>query len=132
MEAVFAKMDSAIAKQDMKTFFGMFVPGYYMVDKNGKNMTHAEFRANIEGMLKSTVSVKSKTRVYNVQLMDTEVVVWMQQEMSWVQKVNGANQTGRSTTRWAESLVRRDGAWKFKSSQELFTDEPWTFKTTNN
>ncbi|MBC8063821.1 MAG: hypothetical protein H7Y17_03260, partial [Chlorobia bacterium] len=72
---------------------------------------------------------KSWIRVKNVQFQDQEVVVWIQHEMVWKEKSGNGWVSKKSTTRWAENLKQTPQGWKIKSSQQLMTNEPWTFKT---
>lgn len=129
MEAYYAKVDTLIETGNMKGFWALFAPGYYMVDTDGKRMDMAGYKAMVNGMGASMKIVDSTIRVKNVQFQDKELVVWVQQEMTWKQQFEGRWKTMKSTTRWAENLVMVGGSWKFKSSQQLMTNEPWTFKT---
>ncbi|HJP83168.1 MAG TPA: hypothetical protein VJ835_06635 [Fimbriimonadaceae bacterium] len=132
MENIFAKMDQYVMTDNMPAMWAMFHPGYYSVDTEGKRMTLAQFKAMVNGYRRSSKMVNCKTRIWNVQLQDQEAVVWVQQEMTWKEPAgNGRWAVKKSTTRWAENLVHGGPlGWQFKSSQQLMTNEPWTFKTT--
>jgi hypothetical protein len=129
-ERHYAQMDAAINSGNMKAFLGMFLPSFYVTSKQGVRMDFRQFKEMVSSMQGSTRDVRSRTRVHNVQLQEQEVVVWIQQEMSWKTKQGRGWATQKSTSRWAETLVWSNGQWKFASSQELFVDEPWSFKTT--
>ncbi|CAN5432968.1 hypothetical protein BH11ARM1_BH11ARM1_15110 [soil metagenome] len=131
-EDYFMKADMAINKGDVSGFLNMFAPSYYSVDTDGKRMEWSTFRSQVMGMMKSTKNVHSTIMIKNVQLMDNEIVVWTQQQLKYSVNQNGKWMPMVSTTRWAENLKKVDGKWKFASSQQLMTNEPWTFKTTGN
>lgn len=129
MEAYYAKMDSIVMNGKLSTFFGLFHPNYYVSDLDGKRMNLAEFKQMIGGMASSMKIVSHKSTIKNVQLQDQEAVVWLQNEMVWKEPSGSKWVTKKVTTRWAENLVPSNGSWKLKSSQQLMTNEPWSFKT---
>lgn len=131
MEAYYAKMDATIMKNDLKTFFAMFHPNYYVSDLDGKRMTFPEFKQMIGGMANNPGMklVSHKSIIKNVQLQDTEAVVWLENQMAWKEKSGNGWVTKKLTTRWAENLMPSGSSWRFKSSQQLMTNEPWSFKT---
>jgi hypothetical protein len=128
-EAMFHKMDWAINTGHMASYWSMFAPGYYSVDTEGRLYTLSQVRAMVAGAMNSGRNAHSTTAVKNVQLMDKEEVVWIEQRFSWEQNMNGHWMPMVQTTRWAENLKMVNGAWKFGSSQQLMTNEPWSFKT---
>jgi hypothetical protein len=129
LENYFAKVDTYIEKGNMPAFWALFHPGYYTVDTQGKRMELPAYKQMINGMAKGSKVVDSHIRVKNVQLQDQEAVAWIQHEMTWKEMENGRWVAKKSTTRWAENLVSSGSSWKFRSSQQLITNEPWTFKT---
>lgn len=129
MEAFYGKMDGYIVKDNIKAFFALFDSSYYLVDTEGRRMSLAEFKQMVQGMAHAAKMVSCVSRIKNVQLQDREAVVWIQTEMVWKEKSGNGWATKKSTTRWAENLVRSGNSWKFKSSQQLMTNEPWSFKT---
>jgi hypothetical protein len=128
-ETFFANLDKAINAKDNAKVFSMFAKDYYNVDLEGKSMDLAQFKGAIAMWLKSSKDMTSKTLIKNVQLQAQEAVVWTQQTISWKEMRNGKWVGLVETTRWAEQLRWTDGGWKFSSSQQLPTNEPWTFKT---
>lgn len=129
LETWFGKVDTYIEKGNMTAFWSLFHPGYYTVDTQGKRMELPAYKQMINGMAQGSKVVDSNIRVKNVQLQDQEAVAWIQHELTWKENVNGKWLAKKSTTRWAENLVSSGGGWKFRSSQQLITNEPWTFKT---
>ena len=129
VENFFAKFDAYIGAKDTKGLFTLFAPGYYSVDKQGKRTELAEWKKGVLGANKTTKDIKSHIQIKNVQLQDQEIVVWIQQKITYTSKQNGKWVTATSTSRWAETLKATDAGLKSVSSQELFTNEPWTFKT---
>lgn len=130
METFYEKLDNIVEKGTVQQFFTLFDPSYYLVDTQGKRMNFAQFKQMVNGMAQGAKIVKSESRIKNVQLQDQEAVVWIQNEMVWKERSGNGWATKKSTTRWAENLVRKGNTWRFKSSQQLMTDEPWSFKTT--
>lgn len=129
MEAFYGKMDAIIVKGTVKEFFTLFDPSYYLVDTEGQRMSLAQFKQMVNGMAQGAKMVSYVSRIKNVQLQDQEAVVWIQNEMVWKEKSGNGWATKKSTTRWAENLIRKGNSWRFKSSQQLMTNEPWSFKT---
>lgn len=127
----FAQADMAINKGNTKAFYGMFAPGYYNVDTQGKQMSWSQFKSSISMFMKQAKDIHSTTEIKNVQLMSDEEVVWTEQVITYSVKSNGRWVKMKETSRWAENLKMVDGKWKFASSQQLMTNEPWSFKTTN-
>jgi len=131
MEAIFLKWDKVVMGDSLAAVWPFFHKGYYMVDTEGRRMNFPEFKQMVIQMAKSSKMVSTRTRIWNVQLQDQEAVVWVQNEMVWKEQAGGKWATKRATTRWAENLVRGGiHGWQFRSSQQLMTNEPWTFKTT--
>jgi len=128
-EAFFHKYDQMINKGDLNGYMGLLTKDYTSVDKQGKSMNKAELRAYISGMMPSSRNFHSVTTVKNVQLQSEEASVWVVNVMTMEQKVNGRWQKVKMTSRFCETLTRAEGPWKIKYSQELMTDEPWSFKT---
>jgi ketosteroid isomerase-like protein len=130
MEALFGKLDKAVAAKDMKTLFAHFDGSFVWIDQNGNRADLAQFKKNISDWILAAEGIESKTRIKNVQLQTREAVVWTEQTLSWVAKgPDGKKTRMTSTTRWAETLAWKNGAWRITQSQELFQDEPWTFRT---
>lgn len=129
--ALFARADSLVNAGKYAAFLNMFAPGYYSVDLQGKRMTYGQLKHDVMGMSKMARSIHSTTTVKNVQLMNDEEVVWTEQKVQYSIKRNGRWVSMIETTRWAENLKMVDGQWKFASSQQLMTNEPWSFKTNN-
>jgi hypothetical protein len=130
-EDMFHKMDWAVNSGHMAAYWSMFAPDYYTVDTEGHRMTLSQMKGMVAGYMKTGRHPHSVTTVKNVQLMDKEEVVWIEQKFSWEQNMNGHWMPMVQTTRWAENLKTVDGAWKFGSSQQLMTNEPWSFKTSH-
>jgi hypothetical protein len=131
METIFAKWDKVVMGDSVAAAWPFFHKGYYLVDTEGRRMNFPEFKQMVIQMSKSAKMVSSRTRIWNVQLQEQEAVVWVQNEMVWKEQAGGKWSTKKSTTRWAENLVRGGiHGWQFRSSQQLMTNEPWTFKTT--
>ena len=128
-ESFFAQLDASINKNKPTVFFSMLAPGYYNVDTDGHKMTYSQFKAGVMQMWSNAKDVTSTTTIKNVQLMNDEEVVWTQQVMTWKMRKGNGWVTMKETTRWAENLKMVDGKWKLASSQQLMTNEPWTFKT---
>jgi len=128
-EAFFSKIDAGINSGKTATLFQMFEKDYYNVDLEGRRMDLAGFKKAIMAWEKATRDMKSKTVVKNVQLQNQEAVVWTEQTMWWKAMRNGRWVQMKETSRWAEQLRWTDGGWKFSSSQQLMTNEPWSFKT---
>lgn len=131
MEAYYAKMDTTVEKGSLNSFFALFHPNYYVSDLDGKRMNLAQFKQMITGMATSPDMklVSHKSNIKNVQLQDQEVVVWLENTMSWKEKSGNGWVVKKLTTRWAENLVASGSSYKIKSSQQLMTNEPWSFKT---
>ena len=129
--ALFAQADSYVNKGKLSKFYGMFAPGYYSVDTQGNKMWMSDFKAGMGGWMKSVKDIHAKTEIKNVQLMNDEEVVWTERVMTFKMKMNGRWTTMKETSRWAENLKMVNGKWMFASSQQLITNEPWSFKTTN-
>jgi len=132
MEAFYLKWDKAVMGTSLNNVWAFFHKGYYMVDTDGKRMNYPEFKNMITQYAKSMKMVSTRTRIWNVQLQNAEAVVWVQNEMVWKEPAGaGKWATKKSTTRWAENLVPGGPhGWLFRSSQQLMTNEPWTFKTS--
>lgn len=131
MEAFYQKWDKAVMGKSLDNVWAFFHKGYYMVDTNGKRMNYPEYKNMIIQYSKSMKMVSSRTRIWNVQLQDQEAVVWVQSEMVWKEPSGKGWVTKKSTTRWGENLVPGGkNGWLFRSSQQLMTNEPWTFKTS--
>lgn len=130
MEALFGKMDKAIAAKDAKAVFEHFDNSFVWIDQNGNRANLAKFRKDFTDWITAAEGMESKTRIKNVQLQNREAVVWTEQTLSWLEKgPDGKKVRKQATSRWAETLAWKNGAWKFTLSQELFQDEPWSFKT---
>jgi hypothetical protein len=125
----FERIDNAINKGKVDTYFTMLAPGYYTVDTEGHRMNVPQLKSMVAGMMRATRGVHSETVVKNVQLMDQEEVVWTEQTMTWSEKKGNGWVKMKETTRWAENLKMVGGAWRLASSQQLMTNEPWSFKT---
>lgn len=129
LEDWFSKVDTYIEKSNYNAYWALFHPGYYLVDTQGKRMELPAYKQLIKAMAANGQVIDSHYRVKNVQLQEQEAVAWVQHELTWKEKVNGRWVAKKSTTRWAENLVSAGSGWKFRSSQQLITNEPWTFKT---
>ncbi|MCC7230027.1 MAG: nuclear transport factor 2 family protein [Fimbriimonadaceae bacterium] len=129
VEAFFAKFDANIASGNLAGLFSMYSPAYYSVDAQGKRTSWAQWKAGVSQITKVTKNAKSKISVKNVQLQEGEVVAWIQQEFWYASKEGDRWVAKKFTTRWAETLKPTDGSFRLISSQELMTNEPWTFKT---
>lgn len=129
MEEYFAKVDRLIVAGNVNGYLALLAPEYYTADTEGKRMEKAAYRQMITGMAAASKVTKSWIRVKNVQYQDQEAVVWIQHEMTWKEKSGSGWVSKKSTTRWAENLKQTPQGWKIKSSQQLMTNEPWTFKT---
>jgi hypothetical protein len=129
VEAFFAKFDSYINSGNLNGLFTMFDPGYYSVDTQGKRTYFPQWKAMVKSMTSSTKDVKSKITVKNVQLQDKEAVAWIQQQIWYKVNSGGRWMAKTETTRWAEQLKMTPSGWKSSSSQQLITNEPWSFKT---
>jgi hypothetical protein len=129
-EDLYAKCDAEIRSGNISAFLTHFSPGFYYVDANGKRTDFAQFKAELVGMVKAMKGMKEETRIKNVQLQNDELVVWV--EMTFTYKVKHGTKwvTEAHKARSADSLARKNGSWVFTSSQELMTNEPWSFKTT--
>lgn len=132
VETFFAKFDANIGAGNLPGLFSMYSPAYYSVDTQGKRTAWAQWKAGVSQMSKMTKNAKSKIMVKNVQLQEGEVVAWIQQEFWYSVKEGNRWVTKKSTSRWAETLKPTDGGFRFISSQELMTNEPWTFKTNGS
>ncbi len=133
METYYSKMDSMVMKAELNPFFALFDSNYYVSDLDGKRMNLAEFKQMIKGMVNNPGMklVSHKSNIKNVQLQNQEAVVWIENVVTWKEKSGNGWATKKMTTRWAENLVSSSGSWKIKSSQQLMTNEPWSFKTND-
>lgn len=131
MESFYLKYDKTVMGDSLGALWPFYHKGYYLVDTEGKRMSYPEFKQMITQYAGSMKMVSSRTRIWNVQLQNQEAVAWVQSEMVWKEPAgNGKWATKKMTTRWAENLVRGGAhGWQLRSSQQLMTNEPWTFKT---
>jgi hypothetical protein len=131
MEAFYQKWDKAVMGKSLDDVWAFYHKGYYMVDTEGKRTNYPELKNMIIQYSKSMKMVSSRTRIWNVQLQNQEAVVWVQSEMVWKEPSGKGWVTKKETTRWGENLVQGGkNGWLFRSSQQLMTNEPWTFKTS--
>jgi hypothetical protein len=130
-ESFIRAMDKAINTRNSTAFFTMFSPDYYTVDTQGRRTSYLAFKSNTQESMKAMREVKSTTTVKNVQLQNSEIVVWTEQQLKFLANIDGKWQPLVSTSRWAETLKRDGDSFKFTSSQQLMLNEPWSFKTNN-
>ena len=116
METFFAKVDKYMVTDNVEALWPLFHPGYYAVDTEGRRMELPAFKDMVNQMRRSSKLVSAKTRIWNVQLQDQEAVAWIQQELVWKEPSGSGNWVSKkSTTRWAENLVRGGpGGWRFR------------------
>lgn len=129
--AMYRIADGAINRGDFKTFFMMFAPDFHAVDLQGKKSNFGQFKAGIGKQLKTMRDIHIHTRVWNVQLQNKEIAVWVQEELSWKQMTKGRWVPMTYTSRYCDT-IRRDGdRWFYTYSQALPMDETWSFKTNH-
>lgn len=130
LERFFARFDRMMAEGKNKQLFDLMAADYVNVDTQGKRMDKAQFKAAIMGMMGSVKDMHSKTLVKHVRGSGNEAVAWCEEVYTWKQKSGNGWTPMKMTSRWAESLRRTpSGGWVFFYSQELPTNEPWSFKT---
>lgn len=127
-EALYKKEDALINAGKMNAFMNLFTEDFRYVDQQGKRMNRNQFFAMVKsGMGMSGMKVSN--RVWNVQLQDKELAVWVQMEFHWKERKNGRTVPMKATSRFCDTLRMTDEGWKFSYCQELPVDEHWTFKT---
>ncbi|HEY0867232.1 MAG TPA: nuclear transport factor 2 family protein [Fimbriimonas sp.] len=123
--ALFHRADSLFNSGRYNAYFSLFTPGFYQVDADGNRIHKARFKAAAMSALDGVQNARMKNTIKNVQLTDNELMVWVEERLSY--------RTGRGpmvlTSRYAYNLVRAPGGWAFASAQQLPTNEPWSFKT---
>jgi hypothetical protein len=129
IEAFYAKGDAMVSSGHMAQYVTLFSPNFYFVDSDGRRQEFPTFRANLMSAARVWKELKLKTTVKNVQLQDGEITVWVEEMLSHKELRNGKWVPMTQTTRYADGLGRVGNGWRFVSSQQLFTNEPWSFKT---
>ncbi|MGI8923137.1 MAG: nuclear transport factor 2 family protein [Fimbriimonadales bacterium] len=119
IEAVYAKWDALVAKGDLKGLIAMLDPSFVSTDTQGKVTNYEETKKFMASIFKTTKDARMKSTVNHIQAQSHEVVAWMTMKVSFKMKKGDKWVPTTFTGRFAETLKRIDGRWKFVASQEF-------------
>jgi ketosteroid isomerase-like protein len=119
IQAVYAKFDKLVAARDSRGLMAMLDPSFIGTDADGKSIRYAETKQMVTTMLKSMRDPRSTITVQQVQRQGDEVVAYV--TMKWSCKMKRGNKwvTESNTEKYAETLKKVNGTWRFFSSQAL-------------
>lgn len=129
MEQLMAQYDAKASAGDLDGFMALLAKEFTYVDSNGKSTDKAEFREEVKRAIAATREFSVKTTIKNVQSQQRDAVVWTETVFSFKSKVGERWTPMKMTIRFAHTLRRAGALWVFAQTQELFNDEPWSFRT---
>lgn len=115
IQAVYAQWDKYVAAKNIEGLMSMLDKSFVGMDEEGNAATYAEVRQHMKSMAGSIADIKSKITVDHVYVQGDEVVAWVTMKLDM--KFKGSNATETFTGKFAETLKKFDGKWKFVSSQ---------------
>lgn len=127
MQALYGSYDRMIEKGDMKAFIATLDPSFAAVDADGKRSTYSQVKRQYEELLKGTRDRKGHTSVKHVQRQGNEVSVWAETSFTFKFQQRGKWVSMKETMRFVDTLKKSGSGWKITYSQELPTNEPWSF-----
>jgi ketosteroid isomerase-like protein len=119
IEAVYLKWDMLVAKGDTKGLLAMIDKSCAMTDIEGQTHYYPEVKKEFESMFKGVRNQKSTITIHEIQEQGSEVVAWVSMKISFQQKQGNKWTPVSFTGRYAETLRRIGGQWKFVAAQEL-------------
>jgi len=119
IQQVYTRWDKAAAAGDVDTMISMIDPSFVAIDKNGKVTNYADARKQFQGIFKTIKDPKSKITVNQIQEQGDEVVAWITMTVSFKAKQGDKWAPVSFTAKFAETLKRVGGQWKFVLAQEL-------------
>jgi ketosteroid isomerase-like protein len=119
IEATYAEFNRFVAKGDIKGVLNMLDKSFVQVDANGNVMTKDQLCKEMEAMMKTISSAKSKIVVNQIFDHGNEVVAWITMTMSFKMKQDGKWVPVSFTGQYAETLKKTPSGWKFIFTQEF-------------
>jgi len=119
IESVFQKWDMLVAKQDVNGLLAMVDKSFTMTSANGQVMYFPEAKQQLITGFRTMHNTRCMTTVNQIQDQGNEVVAWITVKSNFMQKQGSRWVAMTKTMRFAETLRRSGGTWKFVASQEL-------------
>jgi uncharacterized protein (TIGR02246 family) len=126
----YAHQDRLIAAGRDEALLRTFHPEFVGVDTQGKRMTLDQFRAHMASMRRISTGVKAKSVLKHVRTQGSdEAVSWVEQTFTYKARQGSGWANRKQTARYSETFKRTPRGWVIIYSQQLPTNEPWSFKT---
>lgn len=125
IQGVYNKWDRLIARGDTKKMLAMVDPSWTMVDTSGTRLGYADMKAMISTMSKSVRSMTSRIVVNSVQGYGDEATAWVTSTESFQLRRGKKWITVKQTNKYAETLRKVDGQWRFVYTQGLPNAALW-------
>jgi ketosteroid isomerase-like protein len=119
IQEVYAMWDKFVAKKDVEGAIGMLHPTFISIDKNGRTTNYEQVTKTFRSMMGMFRDPKMKIVVDQIQEQGAEVVAWVSMSISFKMKQGDKWVPASHKAKFAETLKKFDGEWKFVASQEL-------------
>lgn len=128
-QALYAEMDRAIDRQQASGILRYLDPSYVMVDDQGERWEYGTIREALTQGVQRFRKLTHKSSLKHVQRSGDEVITWVEVVLGMEEHRGNAWVPMKQTERLSETWKRTRSGWKKTYTQQLPTNEPWSFKT---
>lgn len=125
IQAVYRKWDRMMARGDTRGMLAMVDPSWTMVDPSGTRLGYSDMKAMITTLSKQVRNMTSKIVVNSVQGYGDEATAWVTSTESFKMRQGRKWVEVKQTSRYAETLRKVDGQWRFTYTQGLPNPALW-------
>ncbi|MEM4408679.1 MAG: nuclear transport factor 2 family protein [Candidatus Caldarchaeum sp.] len=119
IERVYATWDAHVKAGRIEALIKMIDPSFYAIDLDGKRTEYREAIKMMKEAFSSLYQPQSKIKVEHLYVHGDEVVAWVIMKASARFKENGKWRKHEFEARFAETLRKVNGSWRFVCSQML-------------
>ena len=119
IEAVYLKWDKMVAKQDVHGLLAMLDKSFVQTDRNSKVTYYPQVKQQVLSMPMIAKNCKSHITIHEIGEQGNEVVAWITMKVTFQARKGSGWEQRTHTGRYAETLRRINGQWKFVASQEF-------------
>lgn len=125
IQGVYRKWDRLMARGDSKRMLATVDPSWTMVDPSGMRLGYSDMKSMIATLSKDVRSMNSRIIVNSVQGFGDEATAWVTSTENFQVRRGRKWVRVQQTNKYAETLKKVDGQWRFVYTQGLPNAAYW-------
>jgi len=125
IQGVYRKWDRLMARGDTKGMLAMVDPSWSMVDPSGMRLDYSDMKSMVSTLSKNVRSMNSRIIVNSVQGYGDEATAWVTSTENFQVRSGRKWVRVQQTNKYAETLKKVDGQWRFSYTQGLPNATYW-------